>query len=224
MSSQVLFMSRSRPTSAKESPRLVVVGDAPRSNLRSPGPMTEPILPQIADGRVYAVDECIRRYNGVVWSLARRWSATEQDAEDAVQEIFMDLWKSAARFDAQLGSEITFITTIARRRLIDRGRKRGRAPRIDSLEEPEILPSEAVPDVVEVADEAALVTRALADLRPAQRQVLELSLVEGQTHQQIAETTGLPLGTVKSNARRGLSRVRAMLGAEPPADSEGRGR
>lgn len=185
-------------------------------------PMTSSILADVAAGRMRAVEECIRRYSGVVWSLARRWSPGEQDAEDAVQEIFMDLWKSAERFNAELGSELTFVTMIARRRLIDRGRRVGRAPKIDNLEMPEILPADAAVDRAEVADEVDLVSRALADLRPEQRRVLELSLVEGRSHQQIADSTGMPLGTVKSHARRGLSRVRALLGADPTSASERR--
>lgn len=199
----------------------LVVHEFRRSNRSAASTMTTHILPDIAAGRFRAVEDCLRRYNSVVWSLARRWSPNEQDAEDAVQEIFMDLWKSAGRFDPELGSEITFVTTIARRRLIDRGRRRGRAPKIDQLEEAEILPAEGVVDSVEVADEAAVVTRALADLRPEQRRVLELALVEGHTHQEISDSTGMPLGTVKSHARRGLSRVRSLLGTEPTESAKG---
>src|SRR5262245_63951716 len=101
---------------------------------------TEPpvLLGRVAAGDQAAIRECIARYGGVVWSLARRFEARDGDAEDAVQEIFLDLWKSAARFDRQIASEAAFVAMIARRRLIDRKRTRGRRPTIDPVQE---LPS-----------------------------------------------------------------------------------
>ena len=76
------------------------------------------ILERIAAGDPAAVDDCLRSYGGLVWSLARRFSPNHAEAEDAVQEIFIDVWRSAARFDRQRASENTYITMIARRRLI----------------------------------------------------------------------------------------------------------
>lgn len=173
------------------------------------------LLNAVANGDTSAVDACIRRYSGAVWSLARRFSPNEHDAEDAVQEVFLDVWKSASRFNPAAGSEMTFVMTIARRRLIDRRRRGGRGVTTQSLAEPEILPSAETADVAELAEEAARVHRAFEELRPDQRRVLQLSLVGGHSHQQVAERTGLPLGTVKSHARRGLMRVREMLGVQP---------
>lgn len=181
------------------------------------------LLTAIAAGELHAVDSCLRRYSGAVWSLARRFSPTEQDAEDAVQEVFLDLWKSAGRFDPSKGSEITFVMTLTRRRLIDRGRRLRGTPQ-PSLIEPETLPDEPTVDEAELADDAALAHQALEQLRPEQRQVLQMSLVQGHTHQQVAERTGMPLGTVKSHARRGLMRVREMLGVEPEPDPAAGGR
>lgn len=181
--------------------------------------MTDCILPDVAAGRREAIDVCLRRYSGAVWSLARRLSPTEQDAEDAVQDVFLDLWRSADRFDPRMGSEMTFVMTIARRRLIDRGRRRSRAPATEALAEPEVLPATAEPDVVEMGDEVARIREAMARLRPEQREVLTLSLVQGHSHQQVAERTGMPLGTVKSHARRGLMRIRDMLGVPNPESS-----
>ena len=177
--------------------------------------MTDTLLNDVAAGRLGAVDACLQKYGGPVWSLARRLSPTEQDAEDAVQEVFVELWRNAGRFDPELGSEMTFVMMIARRRLIDRSRRRARAPRHVDLPEPELLPGAEPASVVEIADEASRVRQAMAQLRPEQRHVLQLSLLHGHTHQQVAERTGMPLGTVKSHARRGLQRVRKILGCEP---------
>ena len=172
------------------------------------------ILLDVADGKPDGVEACLRRFSGPVWSLARRYLANDDDAEDAVQDIFVDLWKSASRFDPEIGSAMTFVMTLARRRLIDRTRKRGRTPKSESIaaaEEPVEAPTA---DPVEIDDEVQRVSDAMAQLRPGQREVLELSLVHGRSHQQIAESTGYALGTVKSHARRGLMRVRALLGVE----------
>lgn len=170
-----------------------------------------PLLPRIAAGDRTAIRECIARYGGLVWSLARR--AAQTDAEDAVQEIFLDLWKSASRFDPAMGSEATFVATIARRRLVDRRRQRQRTPATASLAEAQSVTASSVPP--EMGAEAALAARALEQLRPEQRQVLILTTCHGLSHEEVATSTGMPLGTVKAHARRGLIRVREALGELP---------
>lgn len=175
-------------------------------------------LMDVAAGKPEGVEQCLNRFSSPVWNLARRYSPSDQDAEDAVQDIFLDLWRSAARFDPEVGSAMTFVMTLARRRLIDRGRKRSRMPDVHSHPEPEAIPDEDTRDHVEVVEEAKKVSDAMRRLRPEQQRVLELSLVHGRSHQQIAETTGFALGTVKSHARRGLMRVRELLGV---ADESG---
>jgi RNA polymerase sigma-70 factor (ECF subfamily) len=165
------------------------------------------LLPRVAAGDRTAIREAIERFGGLVWSLARR--ATPTDAEDVVQEIFLDLWKSASRYDARAGSETTFVATIARRRIIDRRRARARRPETDPLSE-RTTPPEA--SRAELGAEAALAARALDQLRPEQRQVLILTACHGLSHEEVASSTGMPLGTVKAHARRGLIRVREVLG------------
>ena len=83
-----------------------------------------PVLPDVATGQPAAIEECLDRYGGLVWSLARRNCPDEQTAEDAVQDVFIKLWQVADRFDPNLASEATFVAMIARRRLIDLYRKR----------------------------------------------------------------------------------------------------
>ncbi|MFT4514964.1 MAG: RNA polymerase sigma factor (sigma-70 family) [Planctomycetota bacterium] len=173
------------------------------------------ILTDVAAGKPAAVEACLRHFTGSVWNLARRYLHNDSDAEDATQEIFVDLWKSAHRFDAELGSAMTFVMTLARRRLIDRNRKRGRTPTSHSLTDAQEIAEERQPDTLELDDEVRRVSGAMQELRPNQREVLELALVHGRSHQQISETTGMALGTVKSHARRGLMRVRELLGVKP---------
>jgi RNA polymerase sigma-70 factor, ECF subfamily len=171
--------------------------------------LTEPplLLGRVAAGDPGAIRECIARYGGLVWSIARRFEPG--DTEDAVQEIFLDLWKSAARFDRQIASEAAFVAMIARRRLIDRKRTRGRRPTIDPMAElPVVVAGGSGPETCAEANQAA---RALELLRPEQRQVLLMSTCHGMSHGEIAEETGMPLGTVKAHARRGLMSIRAAL-------------
>jgi RNA polymerase sigma-70 factor (ECF subfamily) len=175
-----------------------------------------PLLHRVASGEVLAVRECIARYGGLVWSLARRYSPTPAEAEDAVQEIFFDLWRSAARFDPRQATEATYIAVIARRRLIDRQRRRQRRRDTEPLEAMAETANPACQASPEGAAEAALASRALAQLRPEQRQVLLLATCHGFSHEEIAASTGMPLGTVKAHVRRGLIRVREALSGAPP--------
>jgi RNA polymerase sigma-70 factor, ECF subfamily len=173
--------------------------------------MSPTVLQRVASGDATAVRECMNEYGALVWSLARRLSRTAADAEDATQEIFLDIWRSAGRFDASLGSDKVFIATIARRRLIDRLRKKSAEPPMDP---DEVLESVAWADpgtLPETSLEAEQAARALAELRPEQRQVLELGLIHGLTQSEIAARLGMPLGTVKSLMRRGLLRVREYM-------------
>lgn len=191
------------------------VYSAPPCNDHERPSLSDDVLPRIHSGDPAAVEECLDRYGGLVWSLARRHTRSSADAEDAVQEIFLAVWKNAGRFDPSRASEAAYITTIARRRLIDLHRRQARRPATDGLDGV----AEAIPDprtgAVEASAEAALAARAIARLEPGERRAVLLSVHHGMSHGQIAEHTGMPLGTVKTYVRRGLQRVRDAL--EPRA-------
>ncbi len=174
--------------------------------------MTQTILYRIAEGDKTAVQDCLDKFGGLVWSLARRMCPNKEDAEDAVQEIFIDVWKNAGRFDELQASETTFIAMIARRRLIDRLRKIQRQPNIDSFEDILAEPAEFSNKRMQINVEANEAAKALQHLRPEQQQILQLSIVQGFSHQEIADALKMPLGTVKTHARRGLLQVREFLG------------
>lgn len=176
------------------------------------------ILGRVAAGQGDAVQACIDRYGGLVWSLARRFCFNQADAEDAVQEIFLDVWRSAARFDVAVASEATFIAMIARRRLIDRRRRATRQANLRelALELDQSQPIESPAETaMQISEDAAAAATALEQLRPEQQRVLRLSIYQGLSHEKIAESTGLPLGTVKTHVRRGLIRIREILGGAP---------
>ncbi len=182
--------------------------------------MAQAILKRIGSGDKTAVQECMDTYGGLVWSLARRMLSNSDEAEDAVQEIFIDVWKNAGRFDETLASETTFVAMIARRRLIDRMRKQNRQPGIDSIEDILTEPIENRNQNIQTSIEAKEAARAMKNLRPEQRQILHLSIVQGFSHQEISNALNLPLGTVKTHARRGLFKVREVLGFRDSEDTK----
>jgi RNA polymerase sigma-70 factor (ECF subfamily) len=161
----------------------------------------------------------IARFGGLVWSLARRLGLPDAETEDAVHEVFTELWRNGNRYDPNIASETAFVATIARRRLIDRRRKLGRQPLRQQLTDAEPA-RQGPPPRNEVGEEAALASEAFEQLSPEQQRVLRLSVYEGLSHELIARSTGLPLGTVKTHARRGLIRLREMLNKDKQAGGE----
>lgn len=174
--------------------------------------MADTILKRIALGDRDAVKDCLDKYGGLVWSIARKMLRNSDDAEDAVQEIFVDIWKNAERFDESQSSETTFIAMIARRRIIDRIRRMNRRITADSFEDVVAEPELRDDKRVQLSVEAGQAAEALRSLKPEQQRVLQLSIVQGLSHQEIADLTGMPLGTVKTHARRGILQAREMLG------------
>ena len=131
--------------------------------------MTEDsILTRIASGQADAVEACIDQYGGLVWSLARRLTTSQSEAEDAVQEIFVEIWRNADRFDSSIASESTFIAMLARRRLIDRLRKTKRDA-TGSLENVELQSAEDISRDLEISDEANRALEQVRRLPPDQR-------------------------------------------------------
>ena len=184
---------------------MLEVDDSPQQSLDS-------VLSQVAKRVPDSLNLCIERYSNLIWSLARRYSPSQADAEDAVQEIFLELWQKADRFNPLLSAETTFVTMIARRRLIDRYRKLSRSVELTSTEtdfdeQPDLTGAASA----ELIDEAAKATRCLESLVSNQKDILRRSIHEGKSHSQISAELQIPLGTVKSFARRGLIQLRQCM-------------
>lgn len=177
------------------------------------------ILGRIAAGEESAVQDCIDQYGGLVWSLARRMTPNKEEAEDAVQEIFIDLWKSSARFDSKQASEKTFIAMVARRRLIDRLRQADRRPQIQQLEESGDF-GDNQHSWMEKTVDAGIASEIMRELKPDQQKVLELSIRWGMSHGEIAMVTKMAIGTVKSHIRRGMALIRQRM--TEPSQAGGR--
>lgn len=170
---------------------------------------------RVGRGEGAAAALCIDRFGPLVWFLASRLMLNKAEAEDAVQDIFMALWKSAHRFDPKVASARAFVAIVARRRLIDRGRaEQVRVRGVTGLEA--VTATAKDPSHRLLDEDAERVMEAMDQLKPEQRDAIRLSLGEGWTHQRIAEHMSVPLGTVKTNIRRGLIRLRQLVNADGP--------
>lgn len=202
----VLAHAASEPVVRWKSPRR---GQRPR--MSQPGT----ILQRISAGDAAAVRACLDEYGSTVWSIAQRYlGPLGEDVEDAVQEIFVEVWKSAVRFDPAKGSEAAFIATIAHRRLITRQQRAQRRRTAALANVPEPAAGPRTREASALRDEARAAAAAFERLSEDEKHVLHLSVHYGLSHERIAKATDLPVGTVKSRLRRGLIRLREMLHAE----------
>lgn len=166
------------------------------------------ILQRIAAQDKTAVGDCLDKYGKLVWSIALNFLSSREDAEDAVQDIFIDIWKYAGRFDEEKSGEANFISLIARRRLIDRLRKSNRQPKTFFSEEVLQNQSSEADKKLQIYIEAKEAVHYLKQLNPQQQQVIKMSIYGGMSQSEIAEECGIPLGTVKSLIRRGFQKIR----------------
>lgn len=172
------------------------------------------ILSRIADGDASAVADCLDEYGGLVWRLAHRYlDRSTADVEDAVQEIFVELWLNAKRFDPARGSEPAFVATVAHRRLIDWQRRTD--SRLTLHRAARATPLSPTPDALASSVRSTKLARIAEEfdrLPPDERQALWLSIHNGMSHSQIADATGSPIGTIKTRLRRALMRLHDALG------------
>ena len=172
------------------------------------------LVARCADGDEGALAELYDRFGRAAYALALRIVRDATAAEDVVQEAFLDLWRSAARFDAARSRPASYLLTFVHRRAVDLiRRERARPQRAGDVEDIASRAStDDVPASLVANEQGASVRRALADLPAPQRQVLELAYFSGLSQSEIAEHLGEPLGTVKSRTHVALSRLRELLG------------
>jgi RNA polymerase sigma-70 factor (ECF subfamily) len=158
-------------------------------------------------GEGAALEEAYDRHARLVYALALRSLGAHHDAEDVTQQVFVRAWRGRAGLDPGRGSLGAWLVGITRRQIADRfaarARDRDLADRAGRVAEPRVV-GDPPADVVD----AVVVAYEIERLPSQQRAVVRLAFFADLTHQQISETTGLPLGTVKSHLRRGLERLR----------------
>ena len=157
-----------------------------------------------------ALGELYDRYGRVAYGLALRIVRDRSLAEDAVQEAFLAVWRSAGAFLAEHGKPSTWILTLVHRRAVDlvRREERRRADPLDDVEQPT---GEATDEEAWLRAQRQVVQEALRKLPPEQREAIELAYYGGFTQSELAEKLGQPLGTIKSRMFAGLKRLRELL-------------
>lgn len=155
---------------------------------------------------------------GPIYSLAYRMLGDAGEAQDLVQDILLQVWRTAGTYDTSRGSVFSWIATLTRNRAIDRIRMRKRRSELLANAAPDLQPAAPEGDAdsagsLWLQEKAAAVRAALAELAPDQQQAIELAYFSGLTQQEIAARLNEPLGTIKARIRRGLLRLKDRLPA-----------
>jgi len=196
---------------ALDVPRLRAVpsGDAAPPSLDTPD---GELLVRVGERDRAAFELLYQRYVRSVFGLALRRLGDRHRAEDATQEAFAAIWRSASTYRPDRGPAAGWLYAVARNAIVDRFRASG--PRMDG-EPPELVSAEAGPaEQAEQSDVAWRVHRALEELQPREREVIELAYWSGMSQSEVAEYLGIPLGTVKTRTRSGLARLASLLEGE----------
>jgi RNA polymerase sigma-70 factor (ECF subfamily) len=174
------------------------------------------LIQQVAHQDRDAFSQLYDRFSTLVFTLAMRMLKVRSDAEDLLQEVFVQVWRQAQGYNPERGSPEAWIINIARSRAIDKIRSIRRMEKsfvlTDDLERAES--SENVESSAAESEARLTMQGALANLPVAQRKVLELAYFDGLTQTEIAERLAEPLGTVKTRMRSGIQRLREMLGTQ----------
>jgi RNA polymerase sigma-70 factor (ECF subfamily) len=173
------------------------------------------LLRAIAGGDEMALAELYDRYRLILFGLILRILNSRGEAEDVLQELFLQVWQRAGQFDEMRGRPFTWLATLARSRAIDRLRALDSRERTAQEAARETEARETVSDAADDAvrsEQGEVVRRALAELPEEQRRCLVLAYFEGLTQSEIAARLDQPLGTVKTRMRSGLIRLRELLG------------
>jgi RNA polymerase sigma-70 factor (ECF subfamily) len=192
---------------------------APMRSIEPAGPRDEELLRRVGSGDDQAFRELFGRYAAVAHALAFRLVRQAQVAEEIVQEAFLAVWRNPERYDGARGSVRSWLMGTVHHRAVDAVRReqaqRRRAEQASGLG-PGIVedPIDDVLAAIDLPRERKLVRSALGELPEEQREVIQRMYFEGLSQSQIAERTGLPLGTVKSRTLLAMRRLRAYLGEE----------
>ena len=175
------------------------------------------LMAGIASGEQRALERFYRLTLGKVFGLALRIVRCRATAEEVAEDVYVQVWHSAALYDPQRGSPMAWLLTICRSRAIDTLRRADKAildpdptERVDAINQQ--LPG--LQDLLQATQEHTALHAALATLRPEQRQMLALAFFRGLTYNEIAAAAQMPLGTVKSHIRRALATLRGTLGTD----------
>jgi RNA polymerase sigma-70 factor, ECF subfamily len=172
------------------------------------------LLGQVARGDSAAFGAVYDQVAGQVFGLARSVLRDPAQAEEVCQEVLLDVWRNAARFDASRGTAMAWLMTLAHRRAVDRVRaQQAAAAREQRAARPEVS-YDTVAETVEARLDAERVRRCLGSLTDLQRESITLAYYQGRTYREVAALLSVPVGTIKTRMRDGLIRLRDCLGVD----------
>jgi len=172
-----------------------------------------PLLPRIAAGDRDALKQLYDATASKLFGVCLRILTDREEAEDVLQEVYVTVWRRADRFDAGRASVMTWVSTIARNRAIDRLRARGPLARAEPVEDLQI-PDEgqvSAEALVAAGQDAHRLSGCLGELDKRTEAVIRTAFFEGVTYEALAQRMDAPLGTVKSWIRRGLAKLKGCL-------------
>jgi len=170
------------------------------------------LMSRIAAGDRDALRQLYQATSAKLFGVCLRILSNRDESEDVLQEVFITVWRRADRFDGGRASVMTWLSTIARNRAIDRLRARGPMAYAEPVEEMQI--EDAAPRaeaLLEAGQDQARLHRCLSELDPRTERVIRTAFFEGVTYDALAQRVGAPLGTVKSWVRRGLLKLKGCL-------------
>jgi RNA polymerase sigma-70 factor (ECF subfamily) len=212
MSSAIDPNLQAAPTSGPD----VATSEKPITNaveLEPGAPSDVDLMLGVQSGDADALSQLYDRYNGIVKALILRIIHNETEADDLLQEVFMEIWNQAKNFSAEKGKPLGWMVTLTRRRAIDALRKRQAYARAEERfqAEPEQQPLAWVQNVTEdeirAGDTRVLMAKVINSLPQAQQEVIELAFFQGMSQREIASNTNIPLGTVKTRLELGLKKI-----------------
>ena len=160
-----------------------------------------------------ALSQLYDRYNGILKALILRVIHNEAEADDLLQEIFMEIWNQAKNFSSQKGKPLGWMVTLARRRAIDGLRKKQAYARAEERlqneteQQPDAWAHNATEEEILLSDTRDLIRNVIAGLPPAQQEAIDLAFFRGMSQREIAAKTNTPLGTVKTRLELGLKKI-----------------
>ena len=191
---------------------------AARHPAPDPAPQTdEQLMAHIQERAPEALAALYDRYSGILKSLIMGVIHNDAEADDLLQEIYMEIWKQAAHYSVQKGKPLGWIGTLTRRRSIDRLRKKQAYARAEERlqneteQQPEAWVHNTTEDDIQMSDTRRLILGVLKNLPPAQREAIDLAFYHGMSQREIAAKTGIPLGTIKTRLELGLKKISEAL-------------